>query len=117
MRVWRRALDLLGFQEIHHEGQQLHTYQQMMKAALNRIHMAELQLKEATSLEELDIARSMLLSGHAEVQQLVRTAKRDRGIALRPIAETEEIHRTLKETMFPRSSTERSSGRRKTGTR
>lgn len=115
MRLLRNAMSLLGLggrQE--NEGRTEH--QRLMQSALNRIHMAELQLREATSLEELDIARSAILSGHAEVQQLIRTVKRDRGITVRSIAETEELFRNMREFINHRTEPGRTSVRRKTGT-
>jgi hypothetical protein len=61
--------------------------------------LGELHLREATTLEELDIGRSVLLSARAELQQLIRTAKRERGIALRPIAETEQTYQNMLKQM------------------
>jgi len=90
--------------------------QELMQDVLRRIRTAELQLQEATSLEELDIARTTLQSAQAELQQLVRKSKRDRGIALRPIAETEEMHRNLRDFLNRRSDTLRLPARRRTGT-
>jgi len=74
-------------------------YRAMMDDALRRIRLSELQIKEAATVEDLDIGRSTLLQAWAEVQQLVRTAKRDRGISVRPVAETEEMHRKLRDYM------------------
>jgi hypothetical protein len=74
-------------------------YRELMKLALERIRTAEVQIREATSLEELDTARASLRAAQAEVVQLVRTVKRERGYPLRPIAECEEMHRRLVESM------------------
>lgn len=75
------------------------SYHSMMRDALQRVAMAELQIKEAKTIEELDVGRSAMAAAWAEVQQLVRTAKRDRGIAVRPVAETEELHRQMRDHM------------------
>jgi hypothetical protein len=82
-------------------------YRALMEDALRRIRLSELQIKEATTVEDLDIGRSTLLQAWAEVQQLVRTAKRDRGISVRPVAETEEMHRKLRDFMNHRLEGER----------
>lgn len=90
--------------------------QELMQDVLRRIRTAEVQIQEATSLEELDIARTTLQSAQAELQQLVRKVKRDRGITLRPIAETEELHRNLRDYLNHRSDTLRLPKRKRTGT-
>lgn len=115
MQMWERMLELIGVKAAPVEDEKA-VYQRRMRQALSRIRLAELQIQEATSLEELDIARSELQSGFAEVQQLVRSAKRDRGIALRTIAENEEIHRNLRQTMQRGSGGQHGAKRRKTGT-
>jgi hypothetical protein len=113
MQVLRRAMTMLGLGGVPEDGRKS-DYQVLMRAALSRIRMAELQLREATSLEELDIARSSILSGQAEIQQLVRTAKRERGISVRPISETEETYKTMLRNMGYQLDEHRT--RRKTGT-
>jgi len=70
-----------------------------MKAALNRVETARQMMREARTLEELDLARSALQQAQAEVQHVIRTAKRERGVALRPIAETETAYLTLWERL------------------
>lgn len=79
-------------------------YYVRMRAALDHIRMAELQLAQATSLEEFDLGRSALQQAHAEVQHIVRQAKRDLGLPLRPIQECEEMHRQMVESMYRRRS-------------
>jgi hypothetical protein len=117
MHLFDRALRALGIGPKSSEQETLtRKYQQIMSDILRRMRLAELQLQEATSLEELDIARSALLAGMAEVQQLIRTAKRDRGIAVRPIAETEELHRNLRVFMNKTTAGELAPTQRKTGT-
>lgn len=116
MSVLNRALGALGIKPSQAELARP-DYQEMMRKALSRIRMAELQIQEATSLEELDIGRSSLQAGWAEVQQLVRTAKRDRGITVRPIAETEELHRNMRDYLNHRIEGDRNPARRRTGTR
>jgi len=116
VQVFRRALGALGFQKETQDVQsERPDYQQRMKDALSRIRMAELQIQEATSLEELDLGRSTLLAGWAEVQQLVRTAKRERGITLRPISETEELHRNMRDFLNHRQDPN-ATARKRTGT-
>jgi hypothetical protein len=72
-------------------------HQEMMRQALDRVATAQLMLREATTLEQLDMARTDLASAHAGLQQVIRQAKRDRGIALRSIPETEAIFRQMRE--------------------
>lgn len=103
----------LGLFRTRFRGERGPSDQELMQDALRRVRTAELQLQEATSLEELDIARAALQSCHAELQQLIRTVKRDRGITLRPIAETEEMHRNLRDFLNRRSETLRTPMRRK----
>jgi hypothetical protein len=116
MQILRRTLGVLGFRVTSQEEPKEHTsdYAILMRDALKRVRLAELQIQEATTLEELDVGRSEMLAGWAEVQQLVRQAKRERGIAVRPISETEELHRQLRDVLAHRDA----SGvlRRKTGT-
>ncbi|HEY8346741.1 MAG TPA: hypothetical protein VIL07_05610 [Symbiobacteriaceae bacterium] len=90
--------------------------QDLMQQTLQRIRTAELQMQQATSLEELDIARTALQSAQAELQQLIRAAKRERGITLRPIAETEELHRNLRDYLRHRTDTLRLPPRKRSGT-
>lgn len=116
MQMIRRALTLLRFVKAPPAENHSPNYQQLMRATLQRMRLAEIQLQEATSLEELDIARSAMQSCMAEVQQLIRSAKRDRGITVRPIAETEEMHRTMRDVMHNRAEGERPTPRRRTGT-
>ncbi len=100
MQVFSRALSLIGFKASQGPVEIRPNYQALMEDALRRVRVAELQIKEATAVEDLDIGRSALLAAWAEVQQLIRTAKRDRGISLRPVAETEEMHRKLRDYMY-----------------
>ena len=116
VQVLRRALGALGFASQPEEPPRNDRYQELMRQALTRIRMAELQIQEATSLEELDIGRSAMQAGWAEVQQLVRTAKRDRGLPVRPIAETEELHRNMRDYLNHRIEGDRNPARRRTGT-
>jgi hypothetical protein len=114
VQVLRRAIGMLGFGYAPDNAKQL-DYQALMREALRRIHLGELQLREATSLEELDIGRSVVLSARAEIQQLIRTAKRERGIAVRPIAETEQTYQNMLKQMGYRVDGPRPA-RRRTGT-
>lgn len=99
MDILYRALDAMGLRSQPGPTELRPNYPLLMKDALHRVRLAELQIREATTLEDLDIGRSSLLAAWAEVQQLVRTAKRERGIAVRPVAETEELHRNLRDRM------------------
>lgn len=67
-----------------------------MQSALERVETARQMLREARSLEELDLARAALQQAQAEVQHVIRSAKRERGVALRPIAETERAYQNLR---------------------
>lgn len=114
MQALHKALGLIGIRPRADRGRP--EYQKLMREALERIHAAEQMMREAHSLEQLDLARSAYQSAQAEVQQVIRTAKRERGIALRPIAETEELHRKMRELMNshpepPRGSRRRGGGR------
>ena len=113
MKVIRHALAKFGFGPT--ESQQYRpNYQQLMREALQRVRNAEICIQEARSLEELDTSRSAMAAAWAEVQQVVRLAKRDQGIALRPIAETEELHRNLRDLLNHRTGEHPRN--RKTGT-
>lgn len=116
MHVLHRALGALGFKPPERESEKRPDYALLMREALSRIRLAELQIQEATSLEELDIGRSSLVAAQAEVQQLIRSAKRERGIAVRPIAQNEEEYRNLIDFINHRSSSPDRSSRRKNGT-
>lgn len=83
------------------------TYREQMQAALAKLRVAEMQLAAATSLEELDLGRSALQQAYAEVQHLVRSAKREQGVPLRTINECEEMHRNLVESLHGRRSRSR----------
>lgn len=103
MQLLSRALDLIGWKGAP-ESVELHpNYNALMQSALHRVRLAELQIKEATTIEDLDVGRSGLHAAWAEVQQLIRTAKRDRGIPVRSVAETEEMHRRMRDFMNHRT--------------
>lgn len=72
-------------------------YEEMMDDALRRVRLAELQIREARSVEELDIGRSTLQAAWAEVQSIIRTAKRDRGLTVRTIEETESMFQKMRD--------------------
>lgn len=94
----QRALALLRFKAPETPPRAPDHYA-LMKAALSRVETARQMMREARTLEELDLARSALQQAQAEVQHVIRTAKRERGVALRPIAETEKVYRTLWERL------------------
>lgn len=114
MQVLRIALGALGFKT--ETGPARPNYRELMENALKRVRMAELQIQEATSLEELDLGRAAMQSGWAEVQQLVRTAKRERGIAVLPISETEEKHHRMRDFMNHRDPSPTGDDHLRTGT-
>ncbi|HEY3364439.1 MAG TPA: hypothetical protein VGK74_05250 [Symbiobacteriaceae bacterium] len=114
MHVIQRALSRLGFGPVE-QKEYRPDYQHLMQSALLRVRTAELCIQEARSLEELDTARASMAAAWAEVQQLVRMAKRDRGIAVKPISETEEMHRNLRDFLNHRTPGDKP-GHRKTGT-
>lgn len=118
MHLVKRALKILGFDAAQEDDPKARPdYFEYMRGALNRIRMAELQIHEATTLEDLDIGRSALLAAQAEVQQLVRSAKRERGITVRPISETEELHRNMRDLLNNRVNAARRQQRTGTGDR
>lgn len=111
MQALHKALGFIGIRT-GESPQTRPNYQGLMKEALDRVATAERMLREAGSLEQLDLARSAHQSAQAEVQQVIRSAKRERGIALRPIAETEELHRKLRDSMNTHKPEPRGSRRR-----
>lgn len=84
-----------------------------MQKALDKIRLAELQMAQAGSLEELDLARSAMQQGYAEVQHLIRSAKRERGLALRSVSECEALHRQLLDALAGRNAAGRKGGSRR----
>lgn len=99
MRFLSRLLISVGLIPQPSEPEETREYVALMHRALERIRVAEVQMREATSLEELDVGRSALKAAQAELVQLIRTVKRERGLAVRPVAECEEAHRQMLETM------------------
>lgn len=75
-------------------------YRARMRATLEKVRMAELQIAESTSLEELDMGRAALQVAHAELQHLIRAAKRERGLEVRSVQEAEELHRQLVANLY-----------------
>jgi hypothetical protein len=92
--VLQKALELLGFRVPVKECREP-DHHSLMQSALQRVEIARQMMREARTLEELDLARSALQQAQAEVQHVIRLAKRDRGIALKPIAETEQAYQRL----------------------
>lgn len=90
----QKALRLLGFRAPKNEYREPDHYA-LMRSALLRVENARQMMREARTLEELDLARSALQQAQAEVQHVIRAAKRERGISLLPIAETEQAYRRL----------------------
>lgn len=113
MPLLNRALQLIGFRPTETKVNLDPNYRRLMDDALARVRLCELQIQEATTLEELDVGRCSLQAAMAEVAHLVRSAKRKWGISLRPIAETEEMHRKLRDFMAKRSDEDHNGGRRR----
>lgn len=88
MGVWQRLKRWMAPQE--KRNPLLEIYESQMDEALERLRLAERLIQEAGTLEDLDIGRTIYQSAQAEVSQLIRLAKKERGIALRPISEVEE---------------------------
>lgn len=99
VEMFSRARDLFRIRSQQEPSEVRPNYQALMEDALRRVRIAELQIREATTVEDLDIGRSQMMAAWAEVQQLIRTAKREQGIAVRPVSETEELYRNLREHM------------------
>jgi hypothetical protein len=106
MGIVRQALGSLGLVKNAEERTLSPDYQGLMHRALSRIRTSELQIKESRSLEELDLGRSALLAAQTELQQLIRQVKRERGIAVRPVSETEELFHNMRERMRYRQTVE-----------
>lgn len=88
MGVWQRLKQWMAPQE--KRNPLLEIYESQLDEALERLRLAERLMREAGTLEDLDIGRTQFQSAQAEVSQLIRLAKKERGIALRPISEVEE---------------------------
>ncbi len=74
-------------------------YRERMYRALDRMRTAELQIAQATDLEDLDMGRTALKQAFAEVQHIIRSAKREQGIPLRSIGESEAIYQKIMDTI------------------
>ena len=101
MSIVERALGAMRFRG---ESESHPTYEEMMTEALRRVRLSELQIRESRSVEELDIGRSTLQAAWADVQSIVRTAKRDRGIPLRSVEETEGLFRQMRDHFHHRKA-------------
>lgn len=88
MGVWQRLKQWMAPRE--KRNPLLEIYEAQLDEALERLRLAERLIQEAGTLEDLDIGRTSFQSAKAEVSQLIRLAKKERGIALRPISEVEE---------------------------
>lgn len=77
-------------------------YRARMQNALERMRLAEMQIAQAKELEELDMGRTALQQAFAEVQHLIRAAKRERGIPVRAVGDSEEIYRSVVDTIAGR---------------
>lgn len=88
MGVWQRLKRWMAPRE--QRNPLLEIYEAQLDEALERLRLSERLMREAGTLEDLDIGRTIFQSAQAEVSQLIRLAKQERGIALRPISEVEE---------------------------
>lgn len=93
MGLWQRLTRWMAPRE--RRNPLLDVYEAQLDEALERLRLAERLIQEASTLEDLDIGRTIFQSAKAEVSQLVRLAKQERGIALRPISEVEERYNKL----------------------
>lgn len=66
---------------------------QLMRGAVHRLRMAELQLAEATTLEEIDGGTEAFQRAVAELETVVRLAKLQQGLQVRPAGEAEAMYR------------------------
>ena len=76
-------------------GRATETYADRMLTAVGKVRTAELQVGQATTLDELDLGRCALQQAHAEIQHLIRSAKRELGIPVRDIGESEAMYLRL----------------------
>lgn len=92
MSVLRSIGRLLGFKDpdpVPSEAERRWT------TALERYRWAEAQVREAATPEELELAHQAWLAAQADLQWLIRLAKRDRGDDLRPVSETHRVYQAL----------------------
>lgn len=108
-----KALGMLGFRSSGYRVEPP-DHRSLMRSALERVETARQMMREARSLEELDLARAALQQAQAEVQHVIRSAKRERGVTVRPIAETERAYQNLW-ARLKGVEEERSAGRRHQG--
>lgn len=90
--VWRSIGRLLGFKAAIAGPSES---EERWQVALERYRWADAQVREASSPEELELAHQAWLTAQADLQWLVRLAKRDHGLALRPVSETHRIYQAL----------------------
>lgn len=65
------------------------------RALLGRYRAAQIQIREAGTPDELEVAHFSYLSAQADLQWHVRQEKRERGMELRPIAESHQVYRKM----------------------
>lgn len=92
MSVFRAIGRLFGFKDPEPVPSEA---ERRWRAALERYRWAEVQLREAATPEELELAHQAWLAAQADLQWLVRLAKRDQGQALRPVSETHRVYQAL----------------------
>lgn len=112
MREWRHLLTQMGLGSRQADSI---NYTALMQKALMCLRLAELKIREACSLEELDLGRAMAQQALAEVQHLVRKAKLERGVPVRSIFENEELHRQMLDCLARRRSPGRRTPRTQAG--
>lgn len=69
--------------------------EQGWQTALQRYRWATAQVREASSPEELEVAHKAWQAAQADLQWLIRLAKRDQGIPLRSVSETHRAYQGL----------------------
>lgn len=74
---------------------ELAALREQLERLTEQMELARRMLREAETVEELDLARSELQRAQAELQFLIRSAKAARGRPLLPVAVTEEIYQRL----------------------
>ena len=92
MSVFRAIARLFGFKDPEPVPTEA---ERRWRAALERYRWAEAQVREAATPEELELAHQAWLAAQADLQWLIRLAKRDQGQSLRPVSETHRVYQAL----------------------
>ncbi|MFZ5825405.1 MAG: hypothetical protein ACOY94_13980 [Bacillota bacterium] len=92
MSVFRAIGRLFGFKDPEPVPTEA---ERRWRGALERYRWAEAQVREAATPEELELAHQAWLAAQADLQWLIRLAKRDQGQTLRPVSETHRVYQAL----------------------